>query len=167
MKREAIPKIVKETILKRDKNKCVITGFKRDLEIHHIIEVQNGGTNDPNNLITIQTEAHDIIHKPIYIYSDYKNIKNKKEYINKLKLNYAEYKKCNNIINMISFLYKSMRYKRSGINNQTKAELRIWLKYVKWLIRKGYSVDILIYFGCSKVKMDYVILSESNNKVYI
>ena len=54
----------REYILKRDGYKCSICGcISDDLTVHHIRKRCNGGTNDPENLISLCQDCHVRIHK--------------------------------------------------------------------------------------------------------
>lgn len=49
---------IREYVLRRDKFKCSICGSIRNLEIHHIISRSQGGSDDPENLITLCHRHH-------------------------------------------------------------------------------------------------------------
>lgn len=55
-------------ILERDNYKCVNCGKDEDLHVHHKIHKSDGGTNDPENLITLCKWCHAERHKgePVY-----------------------------------------------------------------------------------------------------
>ena len=55
-------KIICKGILKRDGYKCVGCGNTRRLQVHHIIPVSAGGSDDPSNLITLCSDCHEQIH---------------------------------------------------------------------------------------------------------
>lgn len=64
------PKL-RAAVLSRDEYQCQVTGFGKGLptdvalsvlQIHHIIPVSNGGTNDMNNLITLSQDPHTLLH---------------------------------------------------------------------------------------------------------
>ncbi len=51
-----ISKKVREQIFERDGNKCTSCGVELQPgmgDLHHIISISKGGTNDPSNLITL------------------------------------------------------------------------------------------------------------------
>lgn len=57
---------VKAYVLSRDKHTCQkCSGKKKDakLHVHHIVFRSNGGTNSPDNLITLCETCHDELHK--------------------------------------------------------------------------------------------------------
>ena len=55
-------KIICKGILKRDRYRCVGCGNTRLLQVHHIIPVSAGGSDDPSNLITLCFDCHAQIH---------------------------------------------------------------------------------------------------------
>ncbi len=67
-----IPDPVRVAVLKRDKFKCTHCGWSRDdldrsdprkfLELHHIVEHAQGGSNDAANLQTLCNVHHDQVH---------------------------------------------------------------------------------------------------------
>lgn len=56
------------SILERDNYKCVECGSNKNLHVHHIVHRKNGGTNDPDNLVTLCKWCHAERHKdePVY-----------------------------------------------------------------------------------------------------
>lgn len=58
MMKERIPPKVKARILERDGNKCIKCRTSKWLELHHIVPVYRGGTNDESNLITMCSLCH-------------------------------------------------------------------------------------------------------------
>ena len=53
-----------EYVLCRDKHKCKLCEKEKTvLQVHHIQEVCNGGTNKPENLITLCEKCHKKVHK--------------------------------------------------------------------------------------------------------
>lgn len=51
-------------LLKRAKRKCSICGWDdASIDIHHIIEFANGGTDDMDNLVTVCPNCHRKIHE--------------------------------------------------------------------------------------------------------
>jgi 5-methylcytosine-specific restriction endonuclease McrA len=54
---------IKAYIRSRDHYKCLVCGNgPKDLNIHHILEVSKGGTNRPDNLLTLCKTCHDSYH---------------------------------------------------------------------------------------------------------
>lgn len=54
-------------ILKRANIKCIMCGWdKTALDIHHVIERKNGGTNDHNNLVPLCPNCHRMAHEGKY-----------------------------------------------------------------------------------------------------
>jgi hypothetical protein len=62
--RSAIPPAVREKVLARDGHRCQSPGCTatRFLELHHKIPREQGGTNDPRNLITLCSRCHRHTH---------------------------------------------------------------------------------------------------------
>ena len=59
---------LRNVILNRDGHKCCDCGDVNRLQIHHIVERANGGSNEESNLITLCPKCHAEKHKnsPIY-----------------------------------------------------------------------------------------------------
>ena len=59
---------VRGSILERDNFKCVECGGNKDLHVHHVVHRKHGGTNDPDNLVTLCKWCHAEHHKdePVY-----------------------------------------------------------------------------------------------------
>ena len=62
--KSTIPPRIRREVLARDRHHCRGLGCShtRFLEIHHIIPRSAGGTNDPENLITLCTACHELWH---------------------------------------------------------------------------------------------------------
>jgi hypothetical protein len=62
--RRSIPDALRKQILQRDSNKCQKCGriSESGQDVHHIIFVVDGGTDDPNNLITLCHACHEEWH---------------------------------------------------------------------------------------------------------
>ncbi|VVE80350.1 DNA mismatch endonuclease Vsr [Pandoraea sputorum] len=67
-----IPDDVRRTVLRRDGYKCLHCGWTpsewnkadpRHLELHHKVQHAHGGKNDEENLITLCTVCHDVVHR--------------------------------------------------------------------------------------------------------
>jgi len=54
--------ILRNQILKRDGYRCRICGRTHHLQVHHIIPLSRGGSNDPSNLITLCVVCHAAQH---------------------------------------------------------------------------------------------------------
>lgn len=63
-----VNKKLRAEILKRDNYKCTACGSNKNIHIHHIKYRSNGGTNEPENLISLCKHCHANVHKsePIY-----------------------------------------------------------------------------------------------------
>lgn len=59
---------IRPSILERDSFKCVECGSNKNLHVHHIVHRKDGGTNDPDNLVTLCRWCHADRHKgePVY-----------------------------------------------------------------------------------------------------
>ena len=53
-----IPLEIRNIVLERDHNKCQICNSRNHLHIHHIVKRRNGGSHDPDNLITLCASCH-------------------------------------------------------------------------------------------------------------
>lgn len=62
-------KKVRLDVLERDNYKCIDCGRDEDLHVHHIIHKSDGGTNDPNNLVTLCKWCHAERHKGEAVYN--------------------------------------------------------------------------------------------------
>ncbi len=62
--RATIPPSRRWEVLARDHHRCRTTGCgsARFLDVHHIVPREHGGTNDPENLITLCAACHRMIH---------------------------------------------------------------------------------------------------------
>ena len=62
--RQTIPPGLRRRIHERDRNRCQAPGCQRTqfLEIHHQRPVSRGGTNDPDNLVTLCRACHSLVH---------------------------------------------------------------------------------------------------------
>ena len=59
---------IRPSILERDGYKCTECGGNKNLHVHHIVHKSKGGTNNPDNLITLCKWCHAERHKdePVY-----------------------------------------------------------------------------------------------------
>ena len=104
---------VKAYILSRDgyKCKCGESNCSKKLEVHHIKFRSNGGSDNPDNLITLCSKHHDQLHKGKLIL---KNIKKHKELKSATTMNVI--RKCllerfPSAIETFGYVTKSNRYK--------------------------------------------------------
>jgi 5-methylcytosine-specific restriction endonuclease McrA len=60
-----IPPRIRREVLSRDRHRCQSPGCGRrhHLEVHHIVPRQKGGTNDPENLMTLCSSCHRLMHE--------------------------------------------------------------------------------------------------------
>ena len=60
-----IPPRTRRTVLARDRHRCRAPGCGRTrfLEVHHLTQRTNGGTNNPANLITLCAACHRLWHE--------------------------------------------------------------------------------------------------------
>lgn len=56
----------RKEIFKIKSKKCHICGDTEFLEIHHLIALKNGGTNDINNLLVLCQKCHKLVHNKIH-----------------------------------------------------------------------------------------------------
>jgi hypothetical protein len=61
--KQAIPPATRRLVLRRDHHRCRVPDCRssRNLEIHHVVHREDGGTNEPSNLIAL-CEGHHIAH---------------------------------------------------------------------------------------------------------
>lgn len=66
--RKRIPSKLKETVLTRDRHRCVICLDVDNLELHHVRHRKHNGKDDTSNLITLCLRCHTRQHKdePVY-----------------------------------------------------------------------------------------------------
>ena len=69
-KRISLTTAQKHAVISRDGGRCTFRDHEgkrcnsdRYLDTHHILEVQHGGTNDPENLATLCAFHHDLVHQ--------------------------------------------------------------------------------------------------------
>lgn len=55
---------IRRRVFKRDGFQCKTCGKRANLECHHIVHLQDGGSNDLSNLETICRACHIALHKP-------------------------------------------------------------------------------------------------------
>lgn len=73
-----VPDKIREEVLKRDMHECQICRNKENLDIHHIVKIRHGGTNQPENLITLCSSCHRHIETgnvPFAVEKCYRNAK--------------------------------------------------------------------------------------------
>lgn len=104
---------VKAYVLSRDRYKCQCgkSGCSKKLEVHHIIFRSNGGSDSPDNLITLCSKHHDQLHKGKLIL---KNIKKHKELKSATTMNVIRkrlLKRFPSAIETFGYVTKSNRYK--------------------------------------------------------
>jgi hypothetical protein len=60
-----VPPTTRRMVLARDRHRCVVPGCSgRDyVEVHHIVERENGGGHEPENLVTLCTRHHSAVHE--------------------------------------------------------------------------------------------------------
>lgn len=51
--------------LERDNNQCIICGFHDDLQVHHIVHKCKYGSNELDNLVTVCSCCHLVIHNKL------------------------------------------------------------------------------------------------------
>lgn len=63
-KRLALAKSVRDGEI--DKSQCFFCGTWERIELHHIVPLKSGGTNDPDNIISVCYNCHKKLHRVIY-----------------------------------------------------------------------------------------------------
>ncbi len=60
----AIPERVRRVVLHRDNHGCVVPGCSHQIwvQLHHVVPRQHGGKHNPDNLMTVCSRHHDMIH---------------------------------------------------------------------------------------------------------
>ena len=60
-----IPLAVRRMVLARDRHRCRASGcgHTRFLEVHHVVPRARGGGNDPENLVTLCSACHQLVHE--------------------------------------------------------------------------------------------------------
>ena len=82
---------VKAYVLHRDNYQCQKCKTKKGkLHVHHIIFRSNGGTDTPNNLITLCESCHDKLHKGVF---EIKGIKSKTKHATEIGIVKSQLKK--------------------------------------------------------------------------
>ena len=59
---DEVPEDLRQQILTRDKHECSCCRSNRNLHVHHVEHREHGGSNDPENLITLCHACHTSIH---------------------------------------------------------------------------------------------------------
>jgi hypothetical protein len=54
--------VIRSQVLLRDHFRCQECGYYKHLEVHHVVPRSKGGTDDPENLMTLCTRCHKKIH---------------------------------------------------------------------------------------------------------
>ncbi len=49
---------IRAAVLDRDGHRCQVCGSTQELEVHHVLPVAAGGTDDPSNLQTVCFDCH-------------------------------------------------------------------------------------------------------------
>lgn len=60
----AIPASIRRRVLERDQHRCQISGCRHtlDVDVHHIVPIADGGSHDPDYLVSICSAHHRSIH---------------------------------------------------------------------------------------------------------
>jgi hypothetical protein len=66
LRQEQVSPKWRDAVFKFKGRKCAVCGKKEDLEIHHVLPIIKGGTNDFNNLLVVCQEHHTQLHGKIY-----------------------------------------------------------------------------------------------------
>jgi 5-methylcytosine-specific restriction endonuclease McrA len=65
--------VLRASVLNRDAHVCQGCGATERLDVHHVIPLYRGGTNDPSNLISLCRECHAKIHTWLEVGDDTRN----------------------------------------------------------------------------------------------
>lgn len=57
-----IPNIIRKEVYRRDGFRCALCDDTRGLQVHHVVRRSQGGTNSPQNLITLCWKCHAVAH---------------------------------------------------------------------------------------------------------
>lgn len=57
-RRKSVPSKLRQEILERDGQRCVKCNRSTDLDVHHVHAVGDGGTDEPENLVTLCKTCH-------------------------------------------------------------------------------------------------------------
>lgn len=57
-----IPNIIRKQVYRRDGYRCALCDSQQGLQIHHVVSRGQGGTNYPQNLITLCWRCHAVAH---------------------------------------------------------------------------------------------------------
>lgn len=52
----------RKAVYRRDHFRCALCDYDRGLQVHHVIRRSRGGTNHPQNLITLCWRCHAVAH---------------------------------------------------------------------------------------------------------
>ena len=58
-----VPKNMRTAVLARDGNRCYACGSRRDLRVHHIKPLCDGGTTEMSYLVTLCLKCHSLVHE--------------------------------------------------------------------------------------------------------
>lgn len=57
-----IPNIIRKEVYRRDGYRCALCDSQQGLQVHHVVSRGQGGTNYPQNLITLCWRCHAVAH---------------------------------------------------------------------------------------------------------
>ena len=57
-----IPNLIRKEVYRRDHFRCALCDSDRGLQVHHVVHRSKGGTNHPQNLITLCWKCHAVAH---------------------------------------------------------------------------------------------------------
>lgn len=60
---DGVARATRRLVLERDDYRCVLCGATEHLEVHHIVTRAEGGSNDPDNLVTLCMACHSDTHE--------------------------------------------------------------------------------------------------------
>lgn len=110
-----IPLEIRNIVLERDHNKCQICNSRNNLHIHHIVKRRNGGSHDPDNLITLCASCHRHVEIGVIDYAIEKCFQNaKNNYFNGGVVNTLERYE---IIDKLTEIFNDVKNNYTNCNN--------------------------------------------------
>ncbi len=142
-------------VLCRDKHKCKLCEKNKGiLEVHHMIKVSNGGTDNPENLITLCKKCHEKVHKNLKIATKLKKI------FGKLKKRHVHTTILNTIMpKFYEWLIKNFNKVLITYGYETKEKRR------KFNLEKMHALDAYL-ITLNSANHDFVLPNFTTIKVY-
>lgn len=126
---------VKQFVLERDRHLCQRCRKKsqKKLHVHHVIWVEHGGADTPENLVTLCLECHDLVHhNPATNQKLQEKFKGmKKRYIHTTLLN-----------TILPFLYRYLQFSEISVSKTYGYITKYFRK--EWKIDKSHVLDAYV-----------------------